>query len=277
VWGWWKTREREKTMAAHSSSFHAPGAMQVVAMRTSIQKKKTVAFVPGENDFDFDNLASELIASHNRDLSNHEKVLDEEKQKQKLQLEEKLRKRKEARRRQLLSAKRDLTEVEIDEEIVLEERAVRNEWKEEREMNEYLDNELNDGVIRAVTRGGQFAEKGEFDNNWVNGEEEKVDESLERIKLKDVGKQNTMERNKETSKKLIKEHDEATKALIEDLKENRRASHQKMLDRLAKRRKEVRHYLLPALLLLCLVDKEGALSSYLHYIAEIVAFCADVA
>ena len=82
-----------------------------------------------EHDEDFTSIASSLIAAHNKDLTNHNKSILEEKFKQKLQLEEKLRKRREAKILQLKKSNRDLSESEVNNELEQEEILVKSEWK----------------------------------------------------------------------------------------------------------------------------------------------------
>ena len=100
--------------------------------------------------------------------------------------------------------------------------------QEEWELNAYVNEELGKGVLRAFQQ--QTREEG-----W--GEQKDVDESdIQKLSLEE--KTNNNDDDKAKSKRIIIEHDEATKILILDLKNSRKVSHDRLKERLAKRRKE---------------------------------------
>ena len=196
----------------------------------SIALEKLVA----ESTFDYESAAAALKAAHDRDVSKHDSALEDEKKRQEDALKEKLAKRHEKKRARMMGdgMTQDEAESRLGKEESQEVKFLRDEWK----LEEYIEAGVERGVWRVLkTAGGTRTltteeskeEEKTFSNsdfstaNWGWGEEDVED---------DEGKRRS----------IMEKHTDATIALVNKLKDERKVSHNKLRERLeAKKRKRM--------------------------------------
>lgn len=194
---------------------------------------RALEILVAESTFDYESAAAALKAAHERDISKHGDTLQGEKKRQEDALKMKLAKRRAKKMNKLVGD--GMTEDEANNRLQREEsqevKFLKDEWK----LEEYIDGGVERGVWRVLktaggtrtltTEEGKEEEQTFSSNNfsvadWAWGEEKGGDD--------DEGKR----------KEIMDKHTDATKALVDKLKNDRKQSHNKLRERLEEKKRK---------------------------------------